>query len=199
MKETPIIMSGNHPKLILDGTKTQTRRVIPKDVVTKNTCASIIRGGELGFTNCPYGQVGDRLIIKEAWAADKLWDDKKPSEIYRLSAIWYPADGLPKPMWVGRTRSARFMCNWMSRARAEIIEVRVERVQEISEEDAKAEGVDKCEGFRIYPQPKEFETVNDYRMGFTLLWDSLNAKRGYGWEVNPFVWVLSFRRLNGQG
>jgi len=78
------------------------------------------------------------------------------------------------------------MPRWASRINLEITEIRVERVQEISEEGAKAEGIEAL-------KPSMCCYTNRYC--FEVLWDSLNAKRGYSWESNPFVWVIAFRRL----
>jgi len=208
-------MSGNHPRLILDGIKTQTRRVA-KDIEDykdgypdgyDNPPQSMIKykgkwidDGDFVNDFCPYGQVGDRLWARETWRVDR-WFNNLPSR-YWLPQPKHVIDYKATPDTTsivscvyGKWRPSIFMPRWASRITLEITGVRVERVQEITEEDARAEGVEKCEGFRIYPQPKEFETVNDYRMGFTLLWDSLNAKRGYSWESNCWVWVINFKRV----
>jgi len=135
------------------------------------------------FVKCPYGQVGDTLIIKETWASEKRYDHLKPSEIpntakiYYVDKLIYSAGGYSLFTEMGKIRSAMFMCLWMSRARPEITAVRVERVREISIADALAEGM-----------KGPFTAISQ----FENLWDSLNAKRGYGWEVNPGVWVIEF-------
>jgi hypothetical protein len=77
------------------------------------------------------------------------------------------------------------MPRWASRITLDLTDVRVERVQDISEEDARAEGAS-------YGRPPYQSSEREW---FSLLWDSINAKRGYGWDVNPWVWVLSFRRV----
>ena len=163
MKETGIIMSGDHPKLILDGTKTMTRRVI-KPCST----ATLFDGSqpEWVFTmaKCPHGQVGDRLWVKETW-----WQDSD-------NDIYYKADWQTNPR-NGKWKPSRFMPRWASRITLEITEVRVERVQEISAADCFKEGVE------MYKPIQQFQS----------LWDSLNAKRGFGWEVNPWVWVIRFK------
>jgi hypothetical protein len=81
------------------------------------------------------------------------------------------------------------MPRWASRITLEVIKVRVERVQEISESDAEAEGI---AFIRDFPDADETLTA---RQLFEVLWDSINAKRGFGWSVNPWVWVLEFRRI----
>jgi len=201
MKETPIIMSGNHPKLVLDGLKTQTRRVIKpqptkygdppwnwkyRNVTMSRVYASSLKR-DLPFY-CPYGQVGDRLWVKETWATEQRLNHLKPSEIGNASEVplWYKFDTNPvyertnyleDLVTRGKWRSSRFMPRWASRITLEITEVRVERINDISEEDTRAEGFVSTSMFH--------ET-----------WDFLNAKRSYGWEVNPWVWVISFRRIN---
>lgn len=87
------------------------------------------------------------------------------------------------------------MPRWASRILLEITDVRVERLQAVTEEDARAEGV--------VPEPYQWRPLgskepmrhNDHRHEFRCLWDSLNARRGFGWNVNPWVWVLEFRRI----
>lgn len=203
MKETGIIMSGDHPKLILDGIKTMTRRTAGLDEVNKqpdqwevqptmnpSVWAFLLREGKGSYLDrinikCPYGQVGDRLIIKETWATENRYNHLKPSEIPRTATIFYLASIDYNPFTMGKVRSARFMCHWMSRAKPEITEVRVERVQEISEDGCYKEGIE-------LPH-KRYEGVDRAtRLLFQYLWDSLNAKRGFGWESNPWVWVISY-------
>jgi len=210
-RERPIIFSGPMIRALLDGRKTQTRRT--RGLEQFNEAANdwkVIRPlqsvepfadegrtmefpgansrswlalkdargiSDMGYQpfSCPYGAVGDLLFVREAW---QVWDeyantpaDSIPGEA-RLR-INCPADGNP---WPTRTRSPIFMPRWASRILLELTGVRVERVQEISEVDAIAEGV---EDWRAYVK----------------LWDALNAKRGYGWDVNPFCWALTFRRV----
>ncbi len=207
MKEYPIIMSGNHPKLILNGSKTQTRRVIkpqpPIDTIIKEH--SGVKGYWIPYTSdgrlmnstqgsrkddcgwyCPYGQVGDRLLIKETWATEKRYDHLKPSlipdtaKIYYIDKVIHKAGGYSLFTEMGKVRPSMFMCLWMSRTRPGITEVRVERVEIISSADARAEG--------YLPSERGSETDN-----FHNAWDSLNAKRGFDWEVNPWVWCISFK------
>jgi hypothetical protein len=190
MKETGIIMSGNHPKLIIDGVKTQTRRVIKP---TKETewllCSgwddSYIKdpGNEL-ISHCPYGQVGDRLWVKETFVPTfRGLDCLYKADEYGKEPNLFPVSG-----W----KPSIFMPRWASSITLEITEIRVERVQEITEEDAEAEGVLPCFERHLHYDNKS------YRCNFQFLWDSLNAKRGYSWSNNPWVWVISFRRLNEQ-
>lgn len=219
MKETRIVMLGNHPRLVLDGKKTQTRRVIvPQPEIrgylnpSTGELAYYWKGGRrllrAGYGAdyvhtgkdslqrimrevCPYGQAGDRLIMLEKWAVSNGFDDLKPSQIPRTAPIYYLCDDLRDIAGVGRHRSARFMCNWMSRAKPEITEVKAERLQEITEEDCYKEGLDLPIGMMLV-EP-HWMTKDILRRKFKALWDSLNAKRGHGWKVNPSVWVLDSR------
>ena len=189
MKERPILFSGPMVRAILDGKKTMTRRVM-KLPISHNDIESVsdITGGWwCGFNSndtsylltCPYGQPGDRLWVRETWRSTRV--DKTPAPcIYR-------ADGGKTPYgkpWIPSIHMPR----WASRITLEITGVWVERVQEISEENAKAEGVTPS----IVGQDLDHLR---YRAGFQSLWDSINAKRGYGWDANPWVWVLTFRRV----
>lgn len=102
-----------------------------------------------------------------------------------------------------RWKSARFMPRAASRITLEIVNVGVERVQDISEEDARAEGI-KCLWYNVGPTVNKFPMYPAFpekdggfptaREAFEVLWDSINKKRGYGWDVNPLVWVVEFRR-----
>jgi len=176
LKETGIMMSGNHPKLILDGTKTMTRRVIkPQPIITgqfadyKNLTTLI----ENLFEFCPYGQIGQRLWVRETWANDPETGGKPL--LYKADMTWEPESYFKQDG--GKWRPSIFMPRWASRITLEITEVRVAKLNDMTENDAHAEGVDNL-------------------VTFMLLWDSLNAKRGYGWTSNPFVWCISFRRVN---
>jgi len=192
MKETPIIMSGNHPSLILDGTKTMTRRVIKPQPLNK--CMSHISGSfwasdkdghtvdvKVQFINCPYGQVGDRLWVRETFCKRCYLIDNVRDVCYKEDCLKHNTMGNACGM---KWTNSMFMYKWASRITLEITEVRVERLQEISQDDIKAEGV-KPE----YTMPGGELTG---RYSFQLLWNSLNAK--YGWDTNPWVWVISFKR-----
>ena len=230
MKQTGIIMSGDHPKLILDGTKTMTRRVIKLpnapnhlgdweatylggDDSTRDSRGVLVpridgiwhtRTGK--FIKCPYGQVGDRLWVRETWCVSSEWDKLPPAKLpfkARKTTI-YKADGFER---TGRWRSSRFIPRWASRINLEITGLRVERVQEITEEDARAEGIKITQGtwqaterdldtgrLGLVGEPQPYTA----RYHFEALWDSLNAKRGYGWEANLWVWVIEFKLANSE-
>lgn len=207
VKERPILFSGPMVRAILEGRKTQTRRVIATDwwrcldPEDDDDRASAI-------PQCPYGQPGERLWVRESWASQIA-----PGE--NNYCIAYKADGecsgrlqdgaggwmaihhgwisgvstVESGRFYGRTRYGSWcpsihMPRWASRLTLEITRVRVERLQDISEEDALSEGVTTCDGVW------SGSTRNAYRE----LWNSINAKRGLPWATNPWVWVIDFRR-----
>lgn len=216
MKETGIIMSGSHPVDILEGRKTQTRRVIKpnleaklcknSDIVrycnTKHRDAYMFEVWHPANENtplplmirCPYGQVGDTLWVRETWAVDFTFDKTPPIDIAKNEFIFYkyPPDVYSKSIR-GKWRPSIYMPRWASRILLEIVGIRVERLQEITYDDCYAEGISK--------NLPNIQKINDMvsqqvtpKTYFSELWDSLNAKRGYGWETNSWVWVIGFER-----
>lgn len=186
-------MSAESVRAILEGRKTQTRRVVKQDAITKAGILGLMAGTGPAFGSCPYGEPCDRLWVKETLVR----------ALHDTYGVAYAEDhscagdkGIAPWQWKGTTLSALFMPRWASRITLEISEVRVERVQEISAEDVAAEGV-------VLPslEPDRGTTwyegkVDDLaRRRFALLWDSINAKRGYAWETNPWVWAVTFRVL----
>ena len=175
MKESPIVFSPEMVRAILEGRKTQTRRVIkkPEQYEEIRDCAFC----------CPYGQVGDRLWVKETWGAwPHLGGD------YQRESLRYRADGEYESEYnAWRWRPSIFMPRWASRLTLEIIKVRVQRLQEISAEDVVAEGV-------LPPNPHGW-LPDIARLKFGLFWDTLNAKRGYDWASNSWVWAIEFQRM----
>ena len=121
--------------------------------------------------------MGDRLWVRESFHATDIGH-----------AVHYKAkDG--EPNWM-KWKPSIFMPRWASRILLEITEVRTERLQTITPEDCKAEGIN------LDTDP--FPTINapdKYLRCFQTLWDSLNTKKGYGWEKNPWCWCLSFKRI----
>ena len=202
--EKPILFSGEMVLAILAGRKTQTRRVINPQPTSDLTWAN--RGTKHGskfYTDiealkkwmphdCPYGNWGDRLWVRETFRCVSVGE-------YGVSSVEYKADGWvveientrkasdqwfeayrPEEKW----RPSIFLPRWASRIALEIVNVRVEQVQDISEKDAIAEG---CTG-ENFDMP-----VSD----FIWLWDQINASRGYGWDANPWVWVVEFKVVQG--
>lgn len=148
---------------------------------------------------CPYGKPGDILLTREAWRTRPVYDSRAPRDIRESAPIWYEADGPAPDLYNGRYRHARFMCRWMCRDRDEITAVRIERLQDISEEDAIAEGIRTMTG----PRGHRFENAfhpDDYSNAwefpsnaYRALWEKINGRDS--WDLNPWVWVVSFRRI----
>lgn len=205
MRELPILFSGAMVRAILDGRKTQTRRIIGGTALDWLTGAKFDPAYVALPENrlSPYGYAGDRLWVREAWRTISDLNEHSGSRIAELcldagymkpwAPIQYEADGRranwehtstpshdrePQP---GRYRHARFMPRWASRVTLEVSGARVERLQDIIEDDAVAEG---C-------YPREINPIAWY----VELWDSLNAVGGYGWNANPWVWVVEFREI----
>ncbi|UDM17881.1 hypothetical protein [Vogesella sp. XCS3] len=196
MKERPILFSGAMIRAILAGQKTQTRSVvkpIPQMVTDKSIvpwegdAAALMRLFDQVDRVCPYGQPGDRLWVREAWKAHTTFDHLPPRDIPR-SHIWYLADSGYKAE--SRTRASMHMPRWASRILLEIVSVRVERLQDISEADAEAEGIDFL---RHIPDADETLTARDL---YECLWDGINGEGS--WAANPWVWVVEFKRVEGQ-
>jgi len=205
MKERPIIFNTEMVKAYQAGRKTMTRRVIkPQPVDWDDGSLSWRHSGSPNrpeiisrmISKCPHGQAGSRLWVKEtSYAPPKPLKD----------CLGYVADGDYPHDCSYRIVPSIFMPRWASRILLEITEVRVERVQEISEDDARAEGANCTfrkddalwEQARVLSDAKDWAAMigSTYRFGFQLLWDSLNAKRGYGWEMNPWVRVISFKEV----
>jgi hypothetical protein len=153
---------------------------------------------------CPYGKPGDRLYVKEThWRLGKWVKDgisKTGRQRWRFKATkgeyvrFVPPDKKPAREEHGwHKRPSLFMPRWASRITLEITDVRVERLQEISDKDAQAEGVQPWE-FNPNQTLTSGERAGDspYRSGFAYLWDMINDHRAT-WKSNPFVWVISFR------
>lgn len=185
-------------RAILEGRKTQTRRVIRfKDEPhepdshnvwkcfngspSKRTWSHQWQDGDF-IIKCPYGIPGGRLWVRETWA----WNNPPSGFLYRADPlndwggeecqiIWKPSIHMPR----------RF-----SRINLEITKVRAERLQEINDADIQAEGTERM---RVNREGK----ISDcWRWSFAALWDSINEKRGFGWKENPWVWVIEFSPLS---
>jgi hypothetical protein len=146
------------------------------------------------FVPCPYGGQRDLIWVREAWYCDhgKAPISEKEKRKWASSGqLLYKADGdiawgpdCSGSLW----KPSIHMPRWSSRLTLELQEVRIERVQDISEEDAIAEGVDAVS---MGSAPRQ--ATWNRRQDFAQLWDRINAKRGYDWESNPSVWVLVFK------
>ena len=205
MKERPILFSGEMVRAILDGRKTQTRRAFyypfPSDEFIGMDeffgCAHAMF--EHGDVCCPYGQVGDRLWVREAWRTSSIYDHLSPCKIPTDASLQFEADTSAIKYLgehPGKIRPSIFMPRWASRITLEIVNVQAERVQNISNDDAKAEGViPEWDDFDHNSLHADYDGEQAYRMAFERLWDSINAKRGVGWDANPHVWVIEFKAV----
>ncbi len=185
-KERPILYSAPMVRAYLDGTKTQTRRII-KPSWWRCLDPEDEEDQAQALTMCPYGKPGDRLWGRETFAPTDGDGSTPCSVIYRADdnrGVEDPAEVTWKP--------SIFMPRWASRMLAEVVSVRVERVQDISEEDAIAEGV---QALPIGPDRRPFLgkiPTRSARDGFRMLWKSINGLES--WEANPWVWVVEFKR-----
>lgn len=216
VKERPIIFSGEMVKAILDGKKTMTRRVVKfRDFTTDSItplhielvdgkyCLFNERNGWLiGYPKCKFGEIGDRLWVRETHHVVGGTADYEIEEIKQglqdiKNFASYKADGYGNPC-DGGWASPMFMPRWASRILLEITDIRVERLNDISEADCEKEG------FRFYPLSRicfkpcstkhpSGHGSNNYKSIFGEYWDTLNAKKGYQWSSNPWVWVVEFK------
>ena len=212
-KERPIIFRGDGVLGILEDRKTKTRRVIkPQPPVNCREWAGWVISstsksevGDATWTDvpgvlfnkdfhikCPYGQPGDRLWVRETWG---LYNTE-PKDGPEKAMIFYKAsDGENHELRYQLWRSPIFMPRWASRITLEIESVRVERLQEISTDDCIDEGIED-EFCIVANVPITKDLVADIaRDRFRELWDSINAKSGYGWDTNCWVWVIGFKKL----
>lgn len=193
IKERPIIFSSPMVRAILDGRKTQTRRVIKE---------KLMRGEGAHVNNCPYGKPGDRLWVRETWQGplfyDEIPEDWNSDKYKTPEYCYYKASGDSCDFtdsddnFVERWSPSIHMPRWASRILLEVTNVRVERLHDISEEDAKAEGSYVCDYFgrRLLDQSSN---QGCYKWGYRSIWESLNGSGS--WHLNPFVWVVEFRTL----
>src|SRR5690554_4129466 len=159
-------------------------------------------GGWEGFagTVCPYGQPGDRLWVRETFMGPLIDEGGDYPDGYHSPAFCeYRADGGPAPEWVDIDgelhqgwKPSIHMPRWASRILLEVIAVRVERLQEISEADAKAEGTFGPEPAVVGGEDCEIGFPSHVQE-FRHLWESINGAGS--WDANPWVWVVEFRRV----
>jgi len=211
MQEHPILFTAPMVRAILDGAKTQTRRALkvqPIDVLPmKEDKVGIEWVGLMQreprpkgtVFRCKLGQAGDRLWVRETWRTDESLNGKAPSA-FSAWPVRYEADGevLRHGAFYGntngKTRVSIHMPRWASRILLEIAGVRVERLQDISEADAIAEGIEKTAAglWCLYGQAEvdgTFSPIASYRA----LWNSINGAGA--WDANPWVWAVEFKRV----
>ena len=265
MKEYPILFNSQMVRAILEGRKTQTRRVVNLSRVLTPKMKRI------GFEQCsdpamfrrdllvagcprlhipvrhpndkntiwpycgcetlhPKYSVGDRLWVKEGYGSfsrrsiprgETWWGDEpdywggipenrpqKIDERNRVRSFIWKADGETEPptfhipYWWS---NAMFMPRIASRITLEVCDVRIQRIQDISEEDAIADGVESAMQHIDNVHPDNFmgkaslhRSESIWRYYFSVLWDSINAKRGFGWDVNNYVFAYTFKRITGK-
>ena len=208
MTDRPILFSAAMIRAILreieaPGTgKTQTRRVMnpqPKGISSANRVHSSCWDITPESNRCsvdfqaPKFAAGDRLWVREAWCLDAQLDHVAPSKCSPYEPRGYPAnDWIIEPACMmiraGKLRPGIHMPRWASRLTLHVTDVRVQRLQDISEADARTEGPDLCrDDGRLHAT---------YRIAFANLWDSLNEKRA-PWASNPWVVAVSFRPVLG--
>lgn len=190
-------------RAILEGRKTQTRRVVKpqpegfwgsgKPPLHGGVLQCIVSSGEAvkdAYIQCPYGVSGNHLWVRESFLHEKAEYEYSVSTTvpYLKAHTIYAADCRNGVKGAGFKPSIHMPRN-LSRITLEITDVRVQRVQDISEEDAKAEGVQMPDKI---PEPPSWWS---YKQEFGYLWDSINGKR-HPWANNDWVWALTFKRLN---
>ncbi|TGK79232.1 hypothetical protein EHQ23_19450 [Leptospira bourretii] len=198
MKERPILFSTEMVKAILDGRKTMTRRIVKFPSVPEwhdwdYDPYEIVEGWPYKHyeskdksnnspLKCPFGTVGDILWVRETWAP-------------ALDTIAYKADFseflINKPENKGIWKPSIFMPRSASRISLRIANIRVERLNDITEEDAKREGVLLHRSI----DPNDPNLTHKWRFPFCILWESINGKGS--WDQNPWVWVISFEVVPG--
>ena len=218
MRELPILFSTPMVQSILDGRKSMTRRIIKPSVVDKfnlNPSGKLLGSfseevGDIYPTvdDCQY-QPGDYLWVRETWTK-YYYSDENGYTHYDQPMIYYAADGEPDFRIVDgdgfevddqriKWKPSIHMPKSAARIWLEVTDVRVERLQDITEADAITEGIENGQLY-YYGEPHAIKgspkCCNTAKEAFKGLWNSLNAKRGYGWDTNPWVWVISFRRIN---
>lgn len=244
MTERGMIFNAEMVRAILDGRKTQTRRIVNwhglNEGLNLNFSGLKVREYPNGWviesesrsssewrckpTPCPFGSIGDRIWVRETWATlgneDGCYvdweenlckgDERSAARIYRASCEQRPGDyglwSIPDDAcWKPHTENQKFegawrpsihMPRWASRILLEITDVRVERLNSISENDAQAEGVAKLRGgFWQHYQPGWTQHQLSARGSFVTLWKSIYGEES--WNSNPWVWVIEFKRIEG--
>ena len=207
MKEHPILFSAEMVKAILEGRKTQTRRIIKpqpelktyphldnvyseeeQKFITRPNVNLFWKGTQTHIDEfnqrCPYGKVGDQLWVRETFGKDFF------------GTVFYKADDLFVPVGAkAKWRPSIFMPRKASRIQLEIVNIRVERLDNISEEDAKAEGIEEDNGkYLDYSNVKSKHYCLSAFSSYEELWIKINGKES--WEKNPWVWIIEFKRIN---
>ncbi|WP_434116504.1 hypothetical protein [Klebsiella michiganensis] len=210
MKERGMIFNGEMVLAILDGRKTQTRRPVKFPVHDKNLGCELAGNelaGELSagnYLNSVFGKPGDRIWVREAFRVHSRATDVA-TLVYKASErnSWteqtrrVPVAVCNKPATPEKWTPSLHMLRWASRILLEITDVRVERLNTISEEDARAEGIIDG-GCLNCGEPEPCGCANpepDATDAFAYLWQSIYGQEN--WNANPWVWVIEFKRVEG--
>ncbi|EKT3118015.1 hypothetical protein QD871_005067 [Salmonella enterica] len=205
MKERGMIFNTEMVNAILSGRKTQTRRPIKwkqtrfTEIAERDDgslwpwAEDCERGGDIWFA-CPYGEIGDRIWVRETFRVHSRATDVA-TLVYRASVrnSWteqthrVPIAVCDKPATPEKWTPSIHMPRWASRILLEITDVRVEKLRDLSEEDAKSEGITPPAG-GVLPGW-------EYRINFRDLWMDIYGTDS--WEANPWVWVIEFKRVEG--
>lgn len=212
MRECPIIFNAEMVRAVMEGRKTQTRRIIKVQPHAGVRNSVLVKSGfEDGHGKelvCPFGAVGDRLWVRETWQGP-LFDEEQLDEFLRDTEPFYTpkycqyaADGGPKPEYCDRDDNIRYgwrpsihMPRWASRITLEITGVRVERLQDISQADAIAEGAPPSHP-SIDAVSRDYGFPDFSRSWFGQTWWSIYGAES--WQANPWVWVIEFKRVEGE-
>jgi len=201
--DRPILFSAPMVRALLDGRKTQTRRMLkPQPHLMSDKGLSYI--GTDGKGHRPRIFVGDRLYVREHWRTSGSLDSIAPRDLPRNAAVLYNADE-ERPVWAGKHRQAMHMPRWASRLTLTVTDVRVERLQDISADDAEAEGCPPC------PVCNDHGWINSgpdggwqctavgcgdaYVDQYHRLWDHINGPGA--WDENPWVVAYTFTVQRG--
>ena len=204
--ERPILFDAAMVRAILDGRKTQTRRpVLPQPNDRIEWATAFVDAGEAEgwmadgrrFVCCPFGVAGDHLWVRETWAprldVDPVTAPKRAKQYCRYAADTPGSDptdgGTEWHSYSERWRPSIHMPRWASRITLEVLAVWAERIQDITEESAIAEGV-------IARGPSG-PHLRPHQRDFRIAWDSIYGKTA-PWDSNPGVFACSFRRVPGE-
>ena len=214
MKETGLIFKAPMVRAILEGRKTQTRRVAKPvkhpDLGNLYTPGALLREHEPQHVinrACPMGQPGDRIYVRETARSCRAYEVQGyPPSQWGNKPIWFEADGTPpgaETAWATKATPAIHLPMFAARIWLEVTSVRVERLQDISEEDAITEGIERADNFfgctcwKAYGEPEGADVVcpDDPIGSFRTLWEST----GGDWNANPWVWAIDFKVLSTTG
>lgn len=202
IKERPILFSAPMVRAILAGQKTQTRRAVKPQAITPSLLTEgAWKDASTGKpVRCPYGEPGDRLWVREAFA--HYYHDNSEPPFRSPDDVAYKADEFKPDEYVyGTWKPSIHMPRWASRILLEIVSVRVERLQDISESDCWEEGIEEVmHDFDELGQAQMAKRlgccIDDAKPLYAQLWESINGAGS--WDANPWVWVVEFKRVEAE-